>query len=64
MRLTLACLLLLLSTSAAAQTAPCSGDFGAFVAELQAEAIATGRDPATAQAFFSGVRPSSPSRAA
>jgi len=62
MRLTLACLLL--STVAHAQTAPCGGDFGAFVAELQAEAIATGRDPATAQAFFSGVRPSSPSRAA
>ncbi|NNE50950.1 MAG: lytic murein transglycosylase [Sulfitobacter sp.] len=47
--------LLLLPLQATAQT-PCGGTFPAFVADLKAEAIATGTSPATAEAFFRTVR--------
>lgn len=47
---------LLLAAPLSAQSVPCGGDFGAFVNALQAEATATGRDPATVRAFFATVR--------
>ncbi|WP_227444194.1 lytic murein transglycosylase [Cognatishimia sp. F0-27] len=34
---------------------PCGGDFGAFVSELAAEAVAGGADPATVGRFFAGA---------
>ncbi|APE42244.1 lytic transglycosylase [Sulfitobacter alexandrii] len=45
----------LLSQPLHAET-PCGGDFAAFVADLEAEAIASGIAPDTAATFFSGVR--------
>ena len=35
---------------------PCGGSFDAFVTDLRAEAVATGTPPATADAFFAGIR--------
>ena len=43
----------LLLAAATAQAAPCGGSFADFTAAMQAEAIAAGRDPATAKTFFS-----------
>jgi len=45
--------LALAATPAAAQQ--CGGDFGAFVANLEAEAVARGHAPDTVRGFFSGV---------
>ncbi len=39
-----------------ALAAPCGGDFGAFVAAMQAEAIAAGSDPTSVDRFFAKVR--------
>lgn len=36
--------------------APCGGNFDAFVADLAAEAVAAGHDPAVVRRFFAGVR--------
>ncbi len=44
-----------LSFPALADT-PCGGPFPAFVADLKAEAVAGGIAPATADAFFNGIR--------
>lgn len=49
-----ALLALALATPAAA--APCGGDFGSFLAAMQAEAIAQGVPPEKAAAFFKGAR--------
>lgn len=49
-----ALLALALATPAAA--APCGGDFGTFLAAMQAEAIAQGVPPEKAAAFFKGAR--------
>lgn len=35
---------------------PCGGDFGAFVAQMRAEALARGHDPAAADRFFGAAR--------
>ena len=35
---------------------PCGGPFASFVTRMEQAAVARGADPATAQAFFSGVR--------
>jgi lytic murein transglycosylase len=56
MRAPLTALLLALAAPAAAQTPPCGGDFGAFVAGLKAEAARMGIDPAATERFFAGVR--------
>jgi lytic murein transglycosylase len=49
-----ALLALALATPAAA--APCGGDFGTFLAAMQAEALAQGVPPEKAAAFFNGAR--------
>lgn len=52
----LVALLAVLAAPAFAQTAPCGGDFAAFVDGLKAEAMARGQDAATVDAFFRPVR--------
>jgi lytic murein transglycosylase len=47
---------LALAMPATAMAQTCGGDFGAFVADLGAEARARGYDDATVSGFFSGVR--------
>jgi len=55
MRQTLAALALIpLATAAAAQD--CGGSFADFKQRMESEAVARGADPATARAFFDGVR--------
>lgn len=49
-------LALLLALAAPAHAAPCGGDFRAFLAGMEAEAVAAGHDPAAARSFFSGLR--------
>jgi lytic murein transglycosylase len=48
---------LVMSTAGAAlpQSAPCGGDFRAFVGELAAEAVERGRDRDAVQRFFAGI---------
>ena len=48
--------LALLPAAPAAATVACGGDFGAFVAAMEREAVARGADPTVARQFFSGVR--------
>jgi lytic murein transglycosylase len=52
------CCLFALSVSGAAvaQEVPCGGDFQAFKAKLQDEAVAMGHDPQVAQRFLSGAQ--------
>ncbi|SHI84265.1 lytic murein transglycosylase [Wenxinia saemankumensis] len=42
---------------AAQDSAPCGGDFGTFLQGVEAEAVASGIDPATASAFVAGLGP-------
>jgi len=44
------------ATAAAAQTAPCGGDFNTFKSEMEAEAVLNGADAGAAAQFFAGVR--------
>ncbi len=53
MRIALTLATLLMGGVATAQT--CGGSFASFVDDLAAEAVATGRNPATVSAFFTGV---------
>ncbi|WP_114964615.1 lytic murein transglycosylase [Alkalilacustris brevis] len=48
---------LTIAITQAAASAPCGGDFGAFVDDLAAEAVAAGQPPATVASFFQPVRP-------
>ena len=54
--LTAALAITLGATTAQAQEVPCGGGFDAFVADLRAEAVAQGHDPAAAARFFASVR--------
>ncbi len=54
MRATIAALAVGLAGPALA--APCGGEFNDFVAEMKAEALAAGADPATVDRFFADVR--------
>ncbi|MCC6006593.1 MAG: lytic murein transglycosylase, partial [Rhodobacteraceae bacterium] len=45
----------LAAPSASAQSAPCGGDFGAFVNGLRQEALSRGLPPASVDSFFRGV---------
>ncbi|MFW2589270.1 lytic murein transglycosylase [Sagittula sp. SSi028] len=45
-----------LGGAAQAQQVTCGGDFNAFVADLKADAVAQGFEPATAARFFEGVQ--------